>query len=286
MSMFWAMPAQRRGEREPDRAEHEHPSPAEPVAQRTAEQDERRQGERVAVQRPLQAAEVGAEIVADARQRDVDHRRVEEGHAGAEHGGEQDPAAGGLSEADLDGGRRGHDAQTRRRPPREHCPGGRRRQANGSGQRRASRASSAPTIRYDDRGDAPVDQDVLTRVVLREQVVERLGQEPAYVEDEVDDLVVRVRLDQHEDDPEDDDAGDDAGDGLDDAARRSVPRAGNHGEPPDSPDPRGSLSVRVVPDSGCRPNAALSLPNCTQRAHSVPASYEARSKSTYEQEGS
>src|SRR6266566_2708535 len=80
-----------------------------------------------------------------------------------------------------------------------------------------------------ERRDAPVDQDVLPRVTLRQQVAERPGQERADVEDQVHDRVVRVRLDQHEDDPQDDDAGDERGDSGDHARRRAIPGAGSHG---------------------------------------------------------
>ena len=50
-------PAEQRRQREPDDADEEHPPPAEPVAERAAEQDQRGQGQRVAVDGPLQAGE-------------------------------------------------------------------------------------------------------------------------------------------------------------------------------------------------------------------------------------
>ena len=59
-------PADQRGEREPHDPDQEHPPPAEVVAQRAAEQDQRGERERVGVDRPLQAGEPGAELGADA----------------------------------------------------------------------------------------------------------------------------------------------------------------------------------------------------------------------------
>ena len=49
-----ARPHSRRGRGEPDDADHEDPAPAEPVAQRAAEQDQAGQREQVAVGDPLQ----------------------------------------------------------------------------------------------------------------------------------------------------------------------------------------------------------------------------------------
>ncbi|MGC0384009.1 hypothetical protein RKD33_004226 [Streptomyces sp. SAI-129] len=58
-----------------------------------AEQDQTGQRHHVGVDGPLQGGEVRAEVAADVGQRDVDDGRVEQGHAGAEDGGQQDPLA-------------------------------------------------------------------------------------------------------------------------------------------------------------------------------------------------
>jgi hypothetical protein len=76
----------------------EHPAAAEAIPERAAEQDERGQGQRVAVERPLQPVEPGAEVLADGREGHVDHGGIEHGHAGTEHGGEDQPAPAGLVE--------------------------------------------------------------------------------------------------------------------------------------------------------------------------------------------
>ena len=60
-------PAQQRRDREPDGADHEDPSPAEPVAERAAEQDQAGQREQVAVGDPLQLGERRVEVLADGR---------------------------------------------------------------------------------------------------------------------------------------------------------------------------------------------------------------------------
>ena len=62
---------------EAEHAEAEDPPLAEDVAERAADEDERREREQVAVGDPLLAGEAAAEIVLDRGQRDVDDRRVE-----------------------------------------------------------------------------------------------------------------------------------------------------------------------------------------------------------------
>src|SRR6266508_1832951 len=81
-----------RGQREPDDADHEQAAPAEPVAERATEQDQGGEHQHVAVQDPLQPAHVGVEVAPHRGQRHVDHRAVEEGHAGAECCGGENPA--------------------------------------------------------------------------------------------------------------------------------------------------------------------------------------------------
>ena len=93
-------PAERRGHREPHDADDEDPAAAEAVAERAAEQDQPGEGERVAVDRPLQRREARVELGADALERDVDHRRVEQGQPRPEHGRQQDPAAPGAAHPD------------------------------------------------------------------------------------------------------------------------------------------------------------------------------------------
>ena len=87
--------AQQRGRGERDEAVDEHLAPAEAVAERSAEHEERAQGEQVAVEHPLQTGEVGVEVLGDRRQRGVDDAAVEEHDARPEHGGAitQRPAA-------------------------------------------------------------------------------------------------------------------------------------------------------------------------------------------------
>ncbi len=86
-------PAQQRRGGEPHDADDEHPSPAETVTRGASEQDERGQRQRVGVDRPLETGEVRAQVLADHRERHVDHRGIEEGHAGAENRGREDPAS-------------------------------------------------------------------------------------------------------------------------------------------------------------------------------------------------
>ena len=86
-------PAGERRQREPRHPDEEDPPTAEVVAQRPAEQDERRQRQRVGVDRPLQIAEARVELGADARQRDVDDGAVDHHDPGAQHGGGEHPAA-------------------------------------------------------------------------------------------------------------------------------------------------------------------------------------------------
>ena len=83
--------AQQRRGREPDHAREEHAPAAEPITQRTADQDQRRQRQRVGVQDPLQARYARAQLGAERGQRDVHDGGVEKRDARSQHGGKQDP---------------------------------------------------------------------------------------------------------------------------------------------------------------------------------------------------
>ena len=69
--------ADQRGRAEQEHAEREHAPLAEDVAQRAADQQQRRERDQVGVGRPLLAREPAAEVVGDRRQRHVGHRRVD-----------------------------------------------------------------------------------------------------------------------------------------------------------------------------------------------------------------
>ena len=84
--------------REQDDAGLEHALAPEQVAQRPAEQDQGRQRHEVAVEHPLQPGDAGVEVLADVGQGDVDHRRVQEGDARAQHRGRDHPPALGGGE--------------------------------------------------------------------------------------------------------------------------------------------------------------------------------------------
>ena len=75
----------------------EDPPAAEAIAERAAEQQERGERDEVRVDRPLQTRDVGLQVAADRRQRDVDDRAVEERDARAEHGRGDHPARGRVS---------------------------------------------------------------------------------------------------------------------------------------------------------------------------------------------
>ena len=73
-----------RGGAEGDQADDEHPPPAELVAERAADEQQRDQGEHVGLDHPLLPGQAGVEAVGDRRQRHVDHGRVEEDDRRAE----------------------------------------------------------------------------------------------------------------------------------------------------------------------------------------------------------
>ena len=82
-------PAQQGRQREPHHADEEDPAAAEQVAERAAEQDQRGEGEGVAVDGPLQAVQRGVQVPADRRECHVDDGPVEHRHARAEDGRQQ-----------------------------------------------------------------------------------------------------------------------------------------------------------------------------------------------------
>ncbi len=86
---------------EPQHAEDEDAAAAEPVAEGAAEEDQPGQRDHVGVDGPLQGGEVGTEVAADVGQRDVDDGRVQQRHAGAEDGGQQDPLALRRGQPDI-----------------------------------------------------------------------------------------------------------------------------------------------------------------------------------------
>ena len=110
--------AEQRGDGEEPDAEDEDAPPPVAVAERAAEQDQRGQGQQVAVEDPLQGAGAGAEVAADVRQGDVDDGAVEEGHPRAGDGDGEQPAPGGALEGDAGGsGGVGAGAGVTRRSP-------------------------------------------------------------------------------------------------------------------------------------------------------------------------
>jgi hypothetical protein len=86
-------PAGGRGEGEHREPGGEHPPRADPVAERTGAEDQRRERDRVRVHHPLQPSHAAAEIRADRLDRDVDHAHVELHDGEPEAGREQRPAA-------------------------------------------------------------------------------------------------------------------------------------------------------------------------------------------------
>ncbi len=78
--------------------EQEHPLPAEQVAEPAAGEQERREGEDVPVHDPLERALAEAEVAADRREGDVDHRVVDRGHEDGEGDGDERPPLPGRVE--------------------------------------------------------------------------------------------------------------------------------------------------------------------------------------------
>ncbi len=88
-----------RGRGEHSGADEEDPPPPVPVAQGAAEEDQRGERQRVAVDDPLQVGERRIEVLGDTRQGEVDDGAVEQRHARTEHRGEEHPPTGRLADA-------------------------------------------------------------------------------------------------------------------------------------------------------------------------------------------
>ena len=88
----WPTRAGDRGDGEDRHADQEDAPPAEAVAQRAADQQQRGEEERIRLDDPLRLGRRGVEFALDRRQRDVDDRAVDERHARAEDRGHQHPA--------------------------------------------------------------------------------------------------------------------------------------------------------------------------------------------------
>ena len=120
--------AQRAADREAGDADQVDAPAAEPVTERSADEDQRGQADQVAVGDPLQLGQGGAEVGADAAQRDVDDRAVEHGDAGPEGDGDQgEPAEGGAALEEpvvrLVGGGRVSPVRRHARPCSRSCSG-------------------------------------------------------------------------------------------------------------------------------------------------------------------
>ncbi len=76
--------------------DQQHPAPAEPVRRRPAHQDEGAQQQQIGVHHPLHRRAARREVALDGRQGDIDHRAVDEGHAGGQHRGQQDQGLAGF----------------------------------------------------------------------------------------------------------------------------------------------------------------------------------------------
>jgi hypothetical protein len=71
------------------------------ITQGAADEDQRGKGEQVAVDDPLKAGNVGIEVAPDLRQRDVHHRRLEEGDPGSENRDREHPTPSRRPETEL-----------------------------------------------------------------------------------------------------------------------------------------------------------------------------------------
>ena len=77
--------AQQRGHPEDDDAHPQHGQPAELIGDRACNEDQRAEREQIAVDDPLLQGKAAAEFAADRRQREVDHRPVEERDERGQH---------------------------------------------------------------------------------------------------------------------------------------------------------------------------------------------------------
>jgi hypothetical protein len=89
-------PGQQRRDGEHDEADREHAPAPEPVGERPGGEHERGERQRVGVDDPLQVGEARAEVVADRRQRRVDHGDVEQEHEHRDADRQQRPPPAGV----------------------------------------------------------------------------------------------------------------------------------------------------------------------------------------------
>src|SRR5581483_7536388 len=89
----WREAASDRSEREENHAGREHASSPESIAERAADEDERRQEERVALDDPLDDGHGRAELALHHRKSDVHDGRVEKCHARTEHRDDERPTS-------------------------------------------------------------------------------------------------------------------------------------------------------------------------------------------------
>ena len=77
--------AQHRRHREDHQAHPQHRQPAELIGDRPCDEDQRAEGQQVAVHHPLLQRQAATEFPADRRQRQVDHRAVQKRHERGQH---------------------------------------------------------------------------------------------------------------------------------------------------------------------------------------------------------
>ena len=130
----------------PDRVAARDP---DPVGERAGRQQQRRERDDVRVDHPLQLAQVGAEVVADRGQGDVDDRHVEDDDEEPERGCEQDPAWRGgrhpWGRLAADGDDRGERPRRGRRREADERPGPRRQAGRPRARRTAASRSCSPS---------------------------------------------------------------------------------------------------------------------------------------------
>ena len=94
-------PAAHGGDGEPDDADGEDALAPHAVAERAAQEEERRQGQRVARDDPLQGAHAAVKGAPDGGERDADDRGIDGGDARTEHGGRDHPSSAARAEREL-----------------------------------------------------------------------------------------------------------------------------------------------------------------------------------------
>src|SRR5262249_54276059 len=86
-----------RGERKQRYAGEEDPAPPELIAERSADQDQGAQKQRVCFDDPLDISDCGVQIALERWQGDVDNRRVDKRQARSKYRGDKSPATRGRS---------------------------------------------------------------------------------------------------------------------------------------------------------------------------------------------